>query len=135
MANEINVSNVIAGQLQQSQQAPRAADKKAVNKPESAAKVETQVAVNVAAVDDKDKEASTEVPRKELEVAIDAMAKFVKQQDRNLEFSIDDTTGKSLVKVVDGESGKVIRQLPSEQALELAQRLEEGKGGMIEEFV
>ena len=40
-----------------------------------------------------------------------------------LDFSIDDTTGVMVVKVIAADSGEVIRQLPSEVALKLAQNL------------
>ncbi|MNG28399.1 flagellar protein FlaG [compost metagenome] len=42
---------------------------------------------------------------------------------RNLNFSIDDSTGRVVVKVIATDSGEVIRQIPSETALKLAQNL------------
>ncbi len=47
----------------------------------------------------------------------------------NLEFSIDDTTGQTVVKVVDSSTKEVIRQIPSEEMLAIAQTLaSEGEG-------
>ncbi|MNI89745.1 flagellar protein FlaG [compost metagenome] len=48
---------------------------------------------------------------------------FVQAAQRNLDFSIDDSTGRVVVKVIATESGEVIRQIPSETALKLAQSL------------
>lgn len=61
--------------------------------------------------------------RAELEQAVQDIQAFVQSSQRNLEFSIDDSTGKVVVKVIATESGEVIRQLPTEAALKLAQSL------------
>jgi len=44
---------------------------------------------------------------------------------RDLDFNIDDSTGQVVVKVIDSESGKLVRQIPSKELLELAERFEE----------
>ncbi|WP_181297410.1 flagellar protein FlaG [Pseudomonas sp. Q2-TVG4-2] len=44
---------------------------------------------------------------------------------RDLSFSVDDSTGDVVVKVIDGESGKVVRQIPSEEILRLSERLDD----------
>lgn len=46
---------------------------------------------------------------------------------RDLSFSLDDSTGRVVVKVTDSTSGEVIRQIPSEEALRLAERLDEAR--------
>ena len=43
--------------------------------------------------------------------------------DRDLQFRIDDATGRTVVTVLDGETNEVIRQIPSEEALRLVDRL------------
>ncbi len=58
-----------------------------------------------------------------LEKAVTDMREFVQASQRNLDFSIDDSTGKVVVKVIATDSGEVIRQIPSETALKLAQNL------------
>jgi len=50
------------------------------------------------------------------------------QLRRDLQFSIDDTSGTTVVKVVDAETDEVIRQIPAEDVLELRKRLEEAEG-------
>ncbi len=61
--------------------------------------------------------------RDELEKAVTDIREFVQSTQRNLDFSIDDSTGVVVVKVIATDSGEVIRQLPSEAALKLAQSL------------
>ena len=64
-----------------------------------------------------------ESQRVALEKAVTDIREFVQSTQRNLDFSIDDSTGRVVVKVVATESGEVIRQIPSETALKLAQNL------------
>lgn len=58
-----------------------------------------------------------------LEKAVTDIREFVQASQRNLDFSIDDSTGQVVVKVIATDSGEVIRQIPSETALKLAQSL------------
>ena len=61
--------------------------------------------------------------RIEVEKAVSDLREFAQSNQRQLDFSIDDTTGIMVVKVIATHSGEVIRQLPSEVALKLAQNL------------
>ena len=57
--------------------------------------------------------------------AVTSIQNFVQNIRRDLNFSVDDSSGRVVVKVTDRASGDVIRQLPSEEALRLAESLEE----------
>lgn len=57
--------------------------------------------------------------------AVEAFKALVQDIQRNLDFSVDDSTGQVVVKVIDGDSGKLIRQIPSEELLRLSERLED----------
>ncbi|GIZ12189.1 hypothetical protein NCCP436_16050 [Pseudomonas sp. NCCP-436] len=59
--------------------------------------------------------------------AVENIQEFVQSVRRDLNFSLDDSSGKVIVKVTDTHSGDVIRQIPSEEALELAERLSEAR--------
>lgn len=48
---------------------------------------------------------------------------FFQSVKRNLEFSVDDRSGKVVVKVIASDSGEVIRQIPNEEVLKLAESL------------
>ncbi|MNG96132.1 flagellar protein FlaG [compost metagenome] len=63
--------------------------------------------------------------REDLEKAVGEIRDFVQSSQRQLDFSIDDSTGRVVVKVIATQSGEVIRQLPSELALKLAESLSE----------
>jgi flagellar protein FlaG len=63
----------------------------------------------------------------ELEAAVSNVEAFTQSIRRDLKFSMDDESGKVVVKVTDSTTGEVIRQMPSEEALKLAQRLQEAR--------
>ena len=46
----------------------------------------------------------------------------------NLQFSIDEDTGKTIVKVMDARTNEVIRQMPSKEAVEIARTLDKVQG-------
>ena len=60
----------------------------------------------------------------ELDQAIDTVAGYVQNIARDINFSVDENTNKTVVTVTDQESGKVIRQIPNEEMLEISKNLE-----------
>jgi len=55
-----------------------------------------------------------------LNSAVVELNKFVQSENRDLFFSIDDNLGEVVVRVVNRESGELIRQIPNEVVLDLA---------------
>ena len=53
---------------------------------------------------------------------------YLQVQKRSLEFSVDKSTGQTIIKVIDQSSGKVVRQIPPEYVVRLAQTLLEHNG-------
>lgn len=80
-------------------------------------------AAQAAPVAETDPTTAEEPQRVALEKAVTDIREFVQATQRNLDFSIDDSTGRVVVKVIATDSGEVIRQIPSETALKLAQNL------------
>ncbi len=64
-----------------------------------------------------DKKASAE-----LNAAVQQMNTYVQNIQRDLQFSIDEESGRNVVKVIDSKSKEVIRQIPSEEVLALARQ-------------
>jgi flagellar protein FlaG len=67
----------------------------------------------------------------ELGEAVENINQFVNSQGRTLNFSVDEESGKPIVKVIDFETKEVIRQIPSEEVLTMAKaikRLQEDLG-------
>jgi len=63
--------------------------------------------------------------RQPIEEAVSSIKAFAQSIQRNLNFALDDSTGRVVVKVTDAVSGDVIRQIPTEDALRLAESLDE----------
>jgi flagellar protein FlaG len=77
--------------------------------------------------------ATGKVERVQVEKAVQDIQAFVDSNQRNLNFSIDETTGAVVVKIVATLSGEVIRQLPSEEAVKMAQRLKDPHSLLFDE--
>lgn len=69
----------------------------------------------------------------ELKHALDAINRFLKPIASNIEFSVDQDSGRTLVKVVDTETNTVIRQTPSKEVLAIARELDKLQGLLIRE--
>lgn len=75
-----------------------------------------------------------EISKAELQQAVDVVNQAVALEQRSLSFSIDDVSGRSVIKVVDFETDELIKQIPSEELLKVAQdikRLQEEMGQSI----
>lgn len=66
--------------------------------------------------------------REEINAAASEITKYVQNVQRNLNFSVDEDSGQTVIKVIDRESDEVIRQIPSEEMLALARRLRDLEG-------
>lgn len=77
---------------------------------------------------------TAEISKVELQQAVDVVNQAVALEQRSLSFSIDDVSGRSVIKVVDFETDELIKQIPSEELLKVAQdikRLQEEMGQSI----
>lgn len=66
-------------------------------------------------------------PARDLEAATAQIEQFVRSSGRNLQFRVDDDSGRVVVSVRDSDTGELIRQIPSEAALRIAKSLESGQ--------
>jgi len=71
--------------------------------------------------------APVSIPRQELESAVNQMKDFAQMLSRELQFDVDDDLGRTVVRVLDKQSGDLIRQIPSAEVLELAKHIQEMK--------
>ncbi|MFT4174444.1 MAG: flagellar protein FlaG [Rhodocyclaceae bacterium] len=69
--------------------------------------------------------------REALTQAVSDVRKNLEMVARNLQFSIDDETGQTVVKVIDSDTREVIRQIPSEELLELAHSMDQKYSGLF----
>lgn len=60
--------------------------------------------------------------------AVSQLNKSAQAQSQGLEFSVDNDTKRTVVKVIDQSTKEVLRQIPTPEALELAKALESKSG-------
>jgi flagellar protein FlaG len=58
---------------------------------------------------------------------------FLRSINKSLQFRVDQATGEMIVTIRDDETGEVIRQVPGEDALRIAQRIEDTLSAMLDE--
>jgi len=63
--------------------------------------------------------------------AVDNLKQAAEVSSQNIQFSVDHATGSTVISVVDGATNKVIRQIPSEEVLQLAQTLDKLSGLLL----
>ena len=72
---------------------------------------------------DKSSDHKAQIQKDEVIKAVAQLNSYVQGAERTLEFQVDDDSGQTVVRVYDKVSEELIRQFPNEEALTLAQRL------------
>ena len=75
---------------------------------------------------------SASLDLEELQQKLQDLNEEVQSRQRDLSFSVDDDTGRTVVKVINSYTDEVVRQIPAEEVLQIARRIENGDGGMLE---
>lgn len=103
----------------------------ALNDPSAAeAKAQEPSTIGVKAAEAKQDD---EPNRASLDKVVAELNRNIQRTTRALIFTIDERHGKPIVSVVDKETDKVIRQIPSEVALQVADALDEVTGALVSE--
>jgi flagellar protein FlaG len=55
----------------------------------------------------------------------------VQNVQRALQFSVDEESGATIVRIIDSQTKEVIRQIPTEEVLSIASRLRAAAGGLL----
>ena len=63
--------------------------------------------------------------QEQLKNLVEQVNSFAKEMSRNLNFSVDDPTGHTVITVTERESGDLIRKIPSEEFLALSQHIQD----------
>lgn len=66
-----------------------------------------------------------EAQREELDDAVSQLNDYVQNVQRDLQFEVDNESGQTIVRVVDQQTQEVVRQMPDEVALRLAEKLQQ----------
>ncbi|HKN86948.1 MAG TPA: flagellar protein FlaG [Nitrospiraceae bacterium] len=73
----------------------------------------------------------TNVDRKAIEQAISKIQGSIGQVDSSLRIEVDSDIHRIIVKVINNQSGEVIRQIPSQEIVEISKRLDAMQGLLL----
>ncbi|MBC7572837.1 MAG: flagellar protein FlaG [Herminiimonas sp.] len=68
-----------------------------------------------------------------LNKAVDAINRFINPVASSIQFSVDEDSGRTLVKVVDTDTNTVLRQFPSKEALAISHELDKLQGLLVKD--
>lgn len=80
-----------------------------------------------------DKTPSQPIDRAVLDQAVAKVSDLIKTTDAKLRLEVDDDTKRVVVKVFSEESGKVIRQIPAKEVLEMEKYFSSSKGMLLKQ--
>jgi flagellar protein FlaG len=76
---------------------------------------------------------SNKVSIEDVRGEVEKLNQAVKNYNPKLNFDVDNETNQVVVKVVDGETDKIIRQIPPEEIVNLSQRMDELRGMLFDD--
>ncbi|MBL1378408.1 flagellar protein FlaG [Zobellella iuensis] len=68
----------------------------------------------------------------QLEEMAGQMESFIGTFNRGLQFRVDENSGRQVVTVLDSDTGDVVRQIPTEELLDVITRLTEASRGLLD---
>lgn len=72
-----------------------------------------------------------QVSAEQVRSAVAEIERIVQMSARNLQFSIDDDSGKTIVSVIDKNTGDLVRQIPSKELMEIAKSVGRMQGLLV----
>jgi flagellar protein FlaG len=73
------------------------------------------------------------IDNREVKEAVEEVQTFIDKMAQGLQFSVDEDTGKTVVKLIDRNTDTVLRQIPTEEMLQIAKALDKISGLLIEQ--
>jgi flagellar protein FlaG len=70
-------------------------------------------------------EQAQSISAEELQSVVKRLNEHVQTINRNLQFSVDEDSGRSVIRVVNAETQELVRQIPSEEVLRISQFIKE----------
>ena len=72
-----------------------------------------------------------QVTKQVMERASQQIQGYLRESGRNLNVSVDESTGYYVARVVNPETGEVVRSLPSEETLRIARNIDQMRGMLV----
>lgn len=99
--------------------------------PEVAVATSSSVASPSAASPQAAQPAAQQASAEQVKSAVENINRALKQSNKNLEFSVDESTNKQVFKLTDSETGDVIRQYPTDEMLAISRAIDQIQQGLL----
>ena len=78
---------------------------------------------------------AAEPTKAQVEQAVQQLQSYLNDSQRQLQFQVDSASGRTIVRVVNPDTGELIRQIPSEEMLTLARAIGTSGGKILSSLV
>lgn len=93
------------------------------------------VSTTVAGTTSSDKSNNKKIDAGQIDKAVADINKAMQSHSQDLRFSVDTDSKRVVVKIIDQQTNQVLRQIPTEEALEISKSLDKLKGVLIKQEV
>ena len=94
-----------------------------------AASAGTQLPPETSSADIAAQEEAQEVSAEKAKEVVEQLNSHAQSINRNLQFSVDDDSGRTVIKVINSDTAELVRQIPSEEVLRLSETIRESLEG------
>lgn len=127
----MSIQNINASNAAMDTQLARMASQQTAASGQRSASAQQTPPSEAVRADPANKQSAAEPDRATLLQAVEEVQKAIAPVAQNLLFSIDDDTGRTIVKIVDSQTDEVIRQMPSEEVLAISKAINKLQGLLI----
>ncbi len=118
----LNISSAQKGEVTSSYQAPSQVKQN----------IDEQKNTTTPTVASNNEVSKTELSPEKLEKVVQQLQDFMGEMNRSLQFKVDEDSGRNVIKVIDKESGDLVKQYPSEEVLGIVAKLAEATGVLVD---
>jgi flagellar protein FlaG len=128
MANQIQGIQGTQSQSSQSTQSTQVSQVVAIQE-----QYQRHMTVNTERKNSEGVQSTNTISMDEVQQAVNELNAKIERQSVQVNFDVDDDTGRIVVKVKDVETGDILRQIPSEEMLEFARNASRGVGVTLDQ--
>ena len=74
---------------------------------------------------------NSDATRKELDEAVSRIQDYVQNLHRELQFTVDEQSGRTIIKVIDSETDQIIRQIPPDELIAISEYIRNTSDGVL----
>jgi uncharacterized FlaG/YvyC family protein len=75
------------------------------------------------------------VSEEEVRESVASLNQHMQNLNRNLQFSVDETSGETVVQVIDADTEELVRQIPAQEIIDVKNALDKYRGLLFQDIV